>query len=165
MWLVFTHFPVLLCPLVTVLQCYLHSILVLSLLRVFIASCEIWGFHDDEGWSRSLLPRCLRLQGSVGSLSPRFLLAGGTCRLFPVRACIYAVFSLGQTRSPLQGGQVQYLTLLSYTDWGFPCFSSVIKQMPGYKWKGARPTYTRPWIPSAEVIPSKCRRGLQRKRA
>jgi hypothetical protein len=44
---------------------------------------------------------------------------------------------------------VQYPTLLGYPDWSFPCFSSVVRQMPGYKWKGARPAYTRSWRPSA----------------
>jgi hypothetical protein len=51
------------------------------------------------------------------------------------------------------------------TDWGVPCFSSVVRQMPGYKWKVARPAYTRSWRPPAEVNPPpKCRRGLQTKR-
>jgi hypothetical protein len=31
--------------------------------------------------------------------------------------------------------------LLGYTDWGFPCFSSVVRQMPGYNLKGARPAF------------------------
>jgi hypothetical protein len=38
-------------------------------------------------------------------------------------------------------GNKQYPTLLDYPNWGSPCFSSVVKQMPGCKWKGgtARP--------------------------
>jgi hypothetical protein len=47
----------------------------------------------------------------------------------------------------------QYRKLLGYPDWGFPCFSSVIRQMPGYKWKGAQPAYTRSWRPSAQASP------------
>jgi hypothetical protein len=31
------------------------------------------------------------------------------------------------------------LWLLGYRDWGFPCFSSVVRQMPGYNSKRARP--------------------------
>jgi hypothetical protein len=55
---------------------------------------------------------------------------------------------------------VQYRTLLGYQHWGFPSFSSVLRQMLGYKWKGHGPptSYQRP---SAEMIPPKCRSGLQ----
>jgi hypothetical protein len=56
------------------------------------------------------------------------------------------------TRRPIWRS-VQYPALLGYPDWGFPCFSSVLKQILGYKWKGARAAYTRSWRPSAEVIP------------
>jgi hypothetical protein len=48
---------------------------------------------------------------------------------------------------------VQYPTLLGYLDWVLSCFSSVVRQMPGYKWKGARPAYILSWRPSAEVTP------------
>jgi len=45
----------------------------------------------------------------------------------------------------------------------FPCFSSVIRQMWGYEWKGARLAYTLSWRPSSKVIPHKCHRGLRAK--
>jgi hypothetical protein len=61
---------------------------------------------------------------------------------------------------------VQYPALLGYPDCGFPCFSSVVRQILEYKWKGARPSYTWSWRPSAEMTPSpQCRRGLRSKRA
>jgi hypothetical protein len=47
---------------------------------------------------------------------------------------------------------VQYPTLLSCPDWGFPCLSSVARQMPGCKWKRTWSAYTRSWRPSTEVI-------------
>jgi hypothetical protein len=46
-----------------------------------------------------------------------------------------------------------HATLLGYPEVDFPCFSSVIRQMPGYKWKGARPAYTRSWRLSAKESP------------
>jgi hypothetical protein len=105
------------------------------------------------GYQRFRGPRCLRLQGKVTgmgensfpltlvalaawSLPLHFLLASSTCRPSPVRANIFTAFS-----HP------------GHPDWGFPCFSSVVRQMPEYKWKGARTAYTRPWRPSAEMIP------------
>jgi hypothetical protein len=48
--------------------------------------------------------------------------------------------STGQPRLPLRKGvQVDAttsVTLDGYSEWGFPCISSVLRQMPGHNWKG-----------------------------
>jgi hypothetical protein len=43
---------------------------------------------------------------------------------------------------------------ISYPDWGFPSFSSLIRKIPGYYSKGAWPIYmTTSWSPSAKNDP------------
>jgi hypothetical protein len=52
--------------------------------------------------------------------------------------------SAGQPKLSIKVSQVGAASspqLLGYPDWGFPCFSSVIRQMPGYNSKGARPAF------------------------
>jgi hypothetical protein len=47
------------------------------------------------------------------------------------------------------------LWLLGYTDWGFPCFSSVVRQMPGYNSKGARPAFSHScFLPKSQRLPA-----------
>jgi hypothetical protein len=57
---------------------------------------------------------------------------------------------------PQKGGQVgatSSLQLLSYADWSFPWSSSVVRQIPGYNSKGARPAFPKhgglqlKWLP------------------
>jgi hypothetical protein len=42
---------------------------------------------------------------------------------------------------------------ISYPDWGFPSFSSLIRKIPGYYSKGAWPIYPQSWSPSAKMTP------------
>jgi hypothetical protein len=54
--------------------------------------------------------------------------------------------------------------LFGYLDWGFPCFSSVVRQMPGHNSKGARPASPITEAFSRSESPPPNHSGLQPKR-
>jgi hypothetical protein len=131
---------------------------------------RIWGFHSlpttSERWQ---------------SYDTELAVAGNPLSLATWKALVPTMGSLKSPTgnwglvlgrlleaAPTKVNATSVLTLASYPDWGFPCFSSVVRQMPGYNWKRGHdplptimealsqnaPPPPKSHVPSTKAIPS-----------